>query len=287
MRRWDNFDILREVDRQQREITHGAPLGSVSGFDLMELMAGGHVTEEGLWRGFVQELLIAQQAGLLTFTVEQWAPNPRSNPHYYLQTLRNFALTVAGQDRARGQLVVQPGPDPDEDDGRLISGLLLRQVGDAISQEYTPAQIPLFLGEAGIPPAGLPMPDGLVGDPAAVLLWLADQGSEGRRALRGFLGRWLDDRLISGPSGELRRTLIDQFALGGLVRSGRHPRRRRVGRRCAGQRTCPAGCPVGGPAPWDQGGRRTPPSGWTPIGSGVRCYEGTQQSREELVGPRQ
>lgn len=32
-----------------------------------------------------------------------------------------------------------------------------------------------------------------------VLRALNDWGSEGRRILRGLLGRWLDDHLVSGP----------------------------------------------------------------------------------------
>ncbi|HEX3783668.1 MAG TPA: TIGR02391 family protein [Pseudonocardiaceae bacterium] len=214
MRGWDNIEILRAVDQHQ-ELTHGAPAWSVDGLQLMNGIAGSPVTEDGRWRGFVQELQIAKQAGLLTFTVEQHAPDPGSSPHYYLQTIRNFALTVAGQDRARGQVVRYPGPDLHEDDGRLISDLLLQRIGEAISEEYTPAHVALFLREAGLPPNGLVMPEGLAGDAAAILRWLAGCGSEGRRALRSFLGRWLDDRLISGPNDELRRTLIDRFARGG------------------------------------------------------------------------
>jgi uncharacterized protein (TIGR02391 family) len=221
IRRWDNIEILRAIDRQQQETTHGAPLRSVNGLQLMESIAGGQVIEDGLWRGFVQELHIAARAGLLTFTTDDRAINPDSNPHFYLQTLWAFALTVAGQDRARGQIVVQPGPDPSEDDGRLISDLLLRRVGDAISQEYRPEQVVVFLREADLPPYGLPVPDGLGGDPGEVLGWLAGQGSEGRRALRSFLGRWLDNRLMSGPGDELRRTLIDQLARRGwFLRNG-------------------------------------------------------------------
>ncbi len=37
-------------------------------------------------------------------------------------------------------------------------------------------------------------------------------GSEGRRLFRRFVGRWLDDRLLSGPDAELRARLIEQLA---------------------------------------------------------------------------
>ena len=77
-------------------------------------------------RGFVQELHIARDVGLLTFKVQ---PDPRPNladadPSWYLQTLSDFALTVEGQDRARGRIVARPHPDPGEDDGRPISNLI-------------------------------------------------------------------------------------------------------------------------------------------------------------------
>src|SRR5262245_33827254 len=96
----------------------------------MERVAGSSVAEQQRVRGFVQELLSAADCGLVTFNVQ---PDPRPNladadPNWYLQTISNFALTVAGQDRARGQVVIQPLPDPSEDDGRQLSNLILKQV---------------------------------------------------------------------------------------------------------------------------------------------------------------
>ena len=34
----------------------------------------------------------------------------------------------------------------------------------------------------------------------------------GRRSARRFIGRWLDDQLLSGPDAELRARLIEQLA---------------------------------------------------------------------------
>lgn len=51
----------------------------------------------------------------------------------------------------------------------------------------------------------------------AVLAALDAWGSEGRRHLRRFVGEWLDDRLIVGPSNDLRTELAEK-----LARQGRY-----------------------------------------------------------------
>jgi hypothetical protein len=47
---------------------------------------------------------------LLTFRVQgDFRPGqPDTNPHWYVQNLWDFALTVTGQDHARGQMIAQP-----------------------------------------------------------------------------------------------------------------------------------------------------------------------------------
>jgi hypothetical protein len=110
--RWDDIEILREIDRQQLQYG-GGPL-ITSGLQLMEALAGRTVADHGLIRGFVQELHNARDAGLLTFRMHDYhgpPADPFGNPHYYLQQVREFALTVAGQDRARGQVVMVPLPN--------------------------------------------------------------------------------------------------------------------------------------------------------------------------------
>jgi hypothetical protein len=49
-------------------------------------------------------------------------------PCQYLEQIRDFALTVKGQDRARGIRVVQRLPSPDQDDDRPISAVILQQI---------------------------------------------------------------------------------------------------------------------------------------------------------------
>lgn len=214
--RWDNIDILRGIDCWQQETYHGGPLQGINGMLLMERLTGSYVHDRQQTRGFIQELHIAGDLGLLTFDV---APGPANvgpasaDPSVYVQAISNFALTVTGQDRARGRVVAQPPPDPADDDGRMLSDLILRQVADAITVQYASDEAAEFLAEEGIPPAQLILPDGAAeGDAHAVLAALWRWGSEGRRAVRRFIGRWLDDRLLSGPDAELRARLIEQLA---------------------------------------------------------------------------
>lgn len=212
---WDDIEILQAIDRLQRGIFGGGPLTTYTGLTLMEAVNGGNVAEHQRWRGFVQELHIARDQGLLTFKVR---PDPTPNvaevnPHWYLQTISDFALTVAGQDRARGRMVVQPLPNPDEDDGRKISGLTFRQIASAITDQYEPSDIADFLSEEGLLPSELPLPDDAARQDAyQILTSLWRWGSEGRRLTRRFIGRWLNDQLLSGPDPELRASLIEQLA---------------------------------------------------------------------------
>ena len=214
--RWDNIDILRGVDRWQQETYHGGPLQGINGMLLMERLTGSYVHDRQQTRGFIQELCIAGDLGLLTFDV---APGPANagpasaDPVVYVQAISNFALTVTGQDRARGRVVTQPPQESADDDGRMLSDLILRQIADAITAQYAPDEVAEFLAEEGLPPAQLTMPDGTEdGDAHAVLAALWRWGSEGRRSARRFIGRWLDDQLLSGPDAELRARLIEQLA---------------------------------------------------------------------------
>jgi uncharacterized protein (TIGR02391 family) len=213
--RWDNINILQGIDRYQQETYRGGPLRTVNGLLLMQHLTGTYVHDQQQVRAFIQELHICRDLGLLTFDVEA---SPRANladadPNAYVQAISGFALTVTGQDRARGRVVAQPPPDPADDDGRMLSDLILREIADAITTQYAPDEVARFLAEEGIPPAQLPRPDGTEhGDAHAVLAALWRWGSEGRRAMRRFMGRWLDDRLLSGPDAELRARLIEQLA---------------------------------------------------------------------------
>jgi uncharacterized protein (TIGR02391 family) len=213
--RWDNFEILRTIDRIQGETCHGGPIRSMSGLELMEQVGGKTVAGQGVTAGFVQELHIARDLGLLTFRVQGdfRQGEPETNPHWYVQNLWDFALTVAGQDRARGQMIIQPPPDPAEDDGRQLSDLIIRRVAASIAEQYAADEVTVFLAEEGIPPAQMPSPAGTgPSEVHAILAALWRWGSEGRRMSRQFLGRWLNDCLLSGPDAELRASLIEQLA---------------------------------------------------------------------------
>lgn len=224
--RWDDIEILRRIDGHQTQ-HGGGELWSLDGRQLMEDLAGRMVPEERFQRGFVQELHNLRDGGYLRFTLDSMVggqtPDPNANPYFYLQQVRRFALTTAGQDRARGRFVFQPAPDPAEDDGRAISRLVCKQVAASIESEYRPDQIPLLLEESGIPLDRIPLPEGARRDDVSLILEALDQwGSEGRRILRGFLGRWLDDRLHTGPDDEVRVTIIEQLARQGwFIQDGR------------------------------------------------------------------
>jgi uncharacterized protein (TIGR02391 family) len=216
---WDNIKILQVIDKHQERLG-GGELWGVDGRQLMDDVAGAQVHDDKLVRGFLQELEILEREGYLTFTAHDRSPGNRTGyPYSYLQQIRNFALTVKGQDRARGIRVVQPLPNPAEDDGRAISALILQQIAFAIAEEYRPQQILVFLHEAGIPLDRLPLPGetpDVRGDPGGfvcgVLIGLDEWGSEGRRILRKFVGSWLDDRFISGPTDQLRNELVEKLA---------------------------------------------------------------------------
>lgn len=213
--RWDNIEILRAIDHIQRERYGGGRITASNGMYLMDEINGSRVVEDQRWRGFTQELHIARDQGLLTFEAEH-SPRPNladADPYYYLQTLSDFALTPEGQDRARGRVVVQQPPDPSEDDGRRISSLTLKQIAAAITKQYSPDEVTEFLREEGLPPTQLALPDDLADGYAyttlaAVWRW----GSQGRRLVRRFIGRWIDDRLLSGPDPEMRAIVIEQLA---------------------------------------------------------------------------
>ena len=171
--RWDNITILQVVDRHQERFG-GSEVRSVDGRQLMDDVAGTQVSDDMLVRGFVQELEIAAGEGYLTYRTDGYVgdaqPLRDAYPYQYLQRISSFALTVKGQDRARGTRVVQPLPDPAQDDGRPISALILEQISAAIAEEYSARQILAFFSEAGIPVDRLPLPEetpGARSDPAS------------------------------------------------------------------------------------------------------------------------
>lgn len=206
----DNIKILKAIDERQQQL-QGRPLW-MNASQLLNEMSGTHAADPQLMPGFLQELFIAQAAGHLTWRLGNHGANPQ-DANYYLQQIQDLALTPAGQDRARHRVVILPPPDPGEDDGHDLSDLIVRRVAEAITSEYAADQIATFLKEQGLPPDWLALPEGTTtGDAHTVLATAWRAGSEGRRLVRHFLGRWLDGQLITGPDGELRATLAEQLA---------------------------------------------------------------------------
>jgi hypothetical protein len=112
--RWDNIEILQAIDRLQANAAGAAAW--LNGQQLMSEITGTYTVDQSRWAGFVQELLIARDAGLLTFTppyrVGGSRPAEPSDPNMYVQSISDFALTVAGQDCARGRMLAAEPPDP-------------------------------------------------------------------------------------------------------------------------------------------------------------------------------
>src|SRR5215470_2291469 len=95
-------EILKAIDERQ-QLAEGRPLW-MSAHQLFTEITGAYPTNEQA-PGFLQELNVANAAGLLTWHVSD--PNARLEDAYiYLQRMDQLALTVAGQDRARNQMVV-------------------------------------------------------------------------------------------------------------------------------------------------------------------------------------
>lgn len=221
---WDDIEILRVIDESQRDNTGVAG----SGMSLMQEIARRHdyqVDPHIDYGSFVRELLLARDANLLTYREMVWGdmrPDP-ADPNMFLQRISDLAVTMAGRDRAHGRIVLQPPPDPDEDDGRLIRGSTLEDIARVIGDAYTGTQLERFLAESGIPHEWIPPFEGtkwvFVHD---LLAELAEGGTAQRRALREFIGAWLDDRLHSGPPADDRDRIVrDLGRQGWFVHDGR------------------------------------------------------------------
>jgi len=166
---------------------------------------------------FARELLLAHDAGYVTFDGRAvWPTNadPLSNAYSWIQQIRDIRLSLAGRDRARGRVVVRPLPDPDEDDDRPIAGMTLEEIARAIGDTYTGSQLPRFLVDSGLPEVNVAS---FTGETKWTYLMnvfeeLHNGGSASRRALREFLGRWLGNRLHTGPGAAVRERILAQLA---------------------------------------------------------------------------
>jgi uncharacterized protein (TIGR02391 family) len=213
MKRWDDVQILRLID----ELEGSEPAALMSGFTLMQRARPGAELDHQRDPGpFANELLLARESGLLTFddrVYGQRAADSHTEAYMWLQQIREIALTIPGRDRARGRELVTPLPNPDEDDGRMITGLTLEEIALSIADTFTPSQLPTFLVDSGMPEGVVPtvVDEDKPAYVMSVLSYLHDGGSEARRSLRAFIGAWLSDQLHASPSDEKRRRIVDHL----------------------------------------------------------------------------
>lgn len=214
--RWDDLQLLHLID----ELEASGQLGSlVTGYAFMQAASDGQAVD---WdrdgRPFARELVIARNAGYLEW-VDMTTPNvaradPTMDAQRWLQEIRDLRLTLPGRDRARGRLFQRPLPDPEEDDDRPITGMTLEEIARQISDTYSGSQLPRYLGDSGIPEEFIPTE--FAGSKwvyvLSVLEALHDGGSASRRALREFIGAWLQGRLHAPPPPEVRERITALLA---------------------------------------------------------------------------
>jgi uncharacterized protein (TIGR02391 family) len=218
--RWDDIELLRLI----HELEQSESGSLANGFRLMErARSGKDIDFQKDPALLTHELLLARSASLLTFDDRSWPgqlmPNPEQDPHLWLQRIQTVRLTLAGRDRALARVLEGTHPDPAEDDGRLIPSSSLTAIAQAIGHDYQDWQLRRFLQESDIP-------DELALASADLSDWefvyfvfdqLLQRGSDGRRTLRRFIGRWLSNQLQMIPE-----TVSRQVILSGLTRHGWH-----------------------------------------------------------------
>jgi hypothetical protein len=223
---WHDIEILQLIDACDK----GERGGIHSGIALAQTLAAdrGVGLANGDHASLIRELFVLHNAGLVTWQVMsslgRVQPITPNDPNDYLNNIRELALTIAGRDRARGQIVQVPMSDPTEDDGRMIASLTLEDVAGSIGRVYEPFQAIRLLIEAGISPERA---DGVgEGETLAKLLQIfvgLSIGTSGqRRELRHFLGAWMEDQLHTGPADDEREKIERDLARQGwFVKDGR------------------------------------------------------------------
>ena len=224
--RWDDLQLLCLVD----ELEATDQLGHLAtGHSLAQVARDGQPLD---WdrdgRSFARELLLARAAGYLEW-VDMTTPNvaradPTTDAQRWLQEIRDLRLTLAGRDRARGRVIQRPLPDPDEDDDRPITGMTLEEIARQIGDTYSGSQLPRYLRDSGIPEEFISAE--VTGSKWAYVLGvleaLHDGGSAARRALREFIGRWLQGERHTAPPPEVRKRIVALLgAQGWHVNDGR------------------------------------------------------------------
>jgi uncharacterized protein (TIGR02391 family) len=221
---WDDLQLLHMIDHLE-EFETGT---LTNGQGLMQRLADGQQLDYSRdYRTFAWELLLAYDAGFVTWDgrgVYSQSADPLANPNSWLQEVRDIRLTLAGRDRARGRVVMNPLPNSDEDDDRQIAGMTLEEIARSIGDSYTPSQLPRFLLDSGIPKEYLAPTDASDKWLYVLVVFerLHDGGSAARRSLREFIGKWLENRLHTGPRDDVRRRILVQLARQGwFAKDGR------------------------------------------------------------------
>lgn len=214
--RWDDLQLLHLID----ELEASEQLGSlITGYAFMQVAGNGQgIDWDRDGRPFIRELLIARNAGYLEWnemtTPGVPSPDPTNDPQRWLQEIRDLRLTLSGRDRARGRFFQRPLPDPEEDDDRPITGMTLEEIARQIGDTYSGSQLPRYLSDSGIPAEFIPAE--VTGSKWAYVLSvfeaLHDGGSASRRALREFIGNWLQGRLHAPPPPEVRERITALLA---------------------------------------------------------------------------
>ncbi len=217
--RWDDLQLLRLIDELE---TEGQVGSLMNGYTLMQVMGSSPTADwDNDSRTFARELLLAQAAGYMEWADQHHPGARRMDPvveaHQWLHDIRDIRLTLAGRDRARGLVIQRPLPDPQEDDDRPIAGMTLEEIARAIGDTYTPSQLPRYLRESGVPDDFVPaMVQGNKWEYVmGIFEALHDGGSAGRRALRQFIGGWLEGRNHTPPHPDVRKRITVLLAAQG------------------------------------------------------------------------
>lgn len=226
---WDDIEILRVLDERER----GDGGRIFDGFELINTVAARHegAAKDVDYHSFLRELFVLERAGLLTWELTKLPPQVRQldprDAQYFLQNVHNPALTFDGRNAARGRIIFLPTPEPDEDDGRSIPGLIIKDIAISI-QQAVGGQDDFrreleFLTESGISPENLSQTVSGEDSVARQTMEQLHRGTNAqRRELRQFIAAWLEGALYAAPSEAEYKKIVDGLARQGwFVKDGR------------------------------------------------------------------